>query len=39
MDGEPGTWKLKERRNSLEVKPVNSFGVEGVVSRVVLDQE
>ncbi len=39
MDGEPGVWKLKRGRNSLEVKPVNTFGVEGITSRVVLDQE
>ena len=37
-DGEPGIWKLKKGKNALEVKPINTFGVEGVTSRVVLDQ-
>jgi hypothetical protein len=37
-DGDPGIWKLKKGKNTLEVKPVNSFGVEGVTSRVVLNQ-
>ena len=38
MDGEPDIWKLKNGRNSIEVKPVNTFGVEGVISRVVLNR-
>lgn len=38
VDGEPGIWKLKKGKNSLEVKPVNTFGVEGVPSRIVLTQ-
>jgi len=38
MDGEPGMWKLKKGKNTLEVRPVNTFGVEGVVSCVVLNQ-
>lgn len=37
IDGEPGTWKLMAGRNTLEVRTVNAFGVEGVQSRVVLD--
>jgi len=36
VDGEPGIWKLKKGKNTLEVKAVNAFGVEGVPSRVVL---
>lgn len=36
VDGEPGIWKLKKGKNTLEVKVVNSFGVEGVPSRVVI---
>lgn len=39
IDGEPGIWKLIQGKNSLEIKPVNTFGVEGVISRVVLNQE
>lgn len=35
--GEPGTWKLKKGKNTLEVRPVNTFGVEGVISRVSLE--
>lgn len=38
IEGEPGNWKLKKGKNTLEVKPVNTFGVEGVTSRVVLIQ-
>jgi hypothetical protein len=37
IDGEPGIWKLKKGINTLLVKPVNTFGVEGVLSKVVLD--
>lgn len=36
IDGEPGIWKLKKGRNSLEVRAVNAFGVEGLPSKVVL---
>ena len=36
IDGEPGTWDLTRGINSLEIKTVNAFGVEGVPSRVVL---
>lgn len=36
VDGEPGIWKLKKGKNTLEVKAVNAFGAEGVPSRVVL---
>lgn len=35
-DGEPGTWKLKKGKNTLEVKAFNAFGAEGESSRVVL---
>jgi hypothetical protein len=38
IDGEPGIWKLRKGKNTLEVRPVNTFGVQGVVSRVVLNQ-
>jgi hypothetical protein len=37
VDGEPGTWALKKGTNTLVVKSVNTFGVEGVPSKVVLD--
>lgn len=37
MDGEPGIWKLKKGKNMMEVKPVNTFGVEGVASRVAVE--
>ena len=36
-DGEPGLWKLSKGKNTLEVRTVNSFGLEGVPSRVVLN--
>jgi hypothetical protein len=39
MTGEPGIWKLKKGINSLEVRPLNTFGIEGVSSKVVLKQE
>ena len=39
VDGEPGIWKLKNGTNILEVKPVNTFGVEGITSRVVLEYD
>jgi hypothetical protein len=38
VDGEPGIWKLKKGKNILEVRPINTFGVEGESSRVVLSQ-
>lgn len=37
VNGEPGIWEMRRGINILEVRPVNTFGVEGVVSRVVLD--
>ncbi len=37
-DGEPGIWKLRKGKNTLEVKPVNAFGIEGVTSKIVLEQ-
>jgi hypothetical protein len=36
IDGEPGLWKLRKGKNTLELKAVNAFGVEGLPSRVVL---
>jgi hypothetical protein len=37
IEGEPDIWTLKKGINSLEVKSVNTFGIEGEPSRVVLD--
>lgn len=36
-EGEPGTWTLHKGTNTLEVKSVNRFGVEGRPSKVVLE--